>query len=52
MSPERAFLEDIVYSARLALSYVAQMSLDEFEDDTKTQDAVIRRLEVIGEAVT
>jgi len=27
------------------------MSLSDFETDLKTQDAVIRRLEVIGEAV-
>jgi len=51
MSPDRAYLEDILYSARLALDYVASLSLSEFEGDTKTQDAVIRRLEVIGEAV-
>lgn len=51
MSPDRAYLEDILYSAGLALDYVASLSLAEFEDDTKTQDAVIRRLEVISEAV-
>jgi hypothetical protein len=51
MSPDRAYLEDILYSAGLALDYVGSLSLAEFEGDTKTQDAVIRRLEVIGEAV-
>ena len=51
MSPDRAFLEDILHSGRLALHYVAGLSLAEFEADLKTQDAVIRRLEVIGEAV-
>ncbi len=51
MSPDRAYLDDILYSAGLALDYVGSLSLSEFEGDTKTQDAVIRRLEVIGEAV-
>jgi uncharacterized protein with HEPN domain len=50
MSPDRAFLEDILQSGRLALQYVETLSLIEFEADLKTQDAVIRRLEVIGEA--
>jgi uncharacterized protein with HEPN domain len=50
MSPDRAFLEDIVSSAHLALQYVDGMSPAEFEADVKTQDAVIRRLEIIGEA--
>jgi len=30
--------------------YVSGMSFDDFADDRKTQDAVIRNLEVIGEA--
>ncbi len=51
MSPDRTFLEDILHSGRLALHYVEGMSLAGFEADLKTQDAVIRRLEVIGEAV-
>ena len=51
MSPDRAFLEDILFSARLAVQYLDGISSAEFEVDLKTQDAVIRRLEVIGEAV-
>ena len=51
MSPDRAYLDDILRSARLAMSYVAGMSVQQFDADAKTQDAVIRRLEVIGEAV-
>ena len=30
--------------------YIAEMSYASFLDDTKTQDAVIRNLEIIGEA--
>lgn len=51
MSPDRAYLDDILHSARLASSYIAGLTFDQFEVDTKTQDAVIRRLELIGEAV-
>ena len=37
-------------SARSALRYVAGMAESEFLTDDKTQDSVVRRLEVIGEA--
>jgi uncharacterized protein with HEPN domain len=47
---DRAFLEDILLSARRAMSYVAGMQETEFENDWKTQDAVVYRLGVIGEA--
>ncbi|MHC4494812.1 MAG: HepT-like ribonuclease domain-containing protein [Planctomycetota bacterium] len=32
-------------------AYVKGLSYDTFSDDTKTQDAVVRNLEIIGEAV-
>ena len=31
-------------------SYVASLSYDEFLRDLKTQDAVVRNLEIVGEA--
>ena len=39
-------------SARSALRYVAGMTETEFLADNKTQDSVVLRLEVIGEAAT
>jgi uncharacterized protein with HEPN domain len=50
--PERdsAYLLDILLAARLATSYVAGKSWTEFHADYQCQDAVIRRLEIIGEA--
>ena len=44
------FLEDILVSARLARDYVAGTTYDGFTNDTQQQDAVIHRLEIIGEA--
>ena len=50
MSRDEAWLLDMLEAARLALHYVAGKTLDEFQSDTQLQDAVIRRLEIIGEA--
>jgi hypothetical protein len=47
----RAFLADIVEAARRAMTYTEGMTYAEFLQDRKTQDAVIRNLEIIGEAV-
>lgn len=49
-SDDQALLRDIVFSGRRALSYVAGMQQREFDTDPKTQDAVIYRLGVVGEA--
>ena len=43
-------LEDIVDSIERITAYVDNMSYDEFMADLKTQDAVIRNIEIIGEA--
>lgn len=43
-------LRDIREACRLIESYVAGVALDEFFKDTEKQDAVIRRIEIIGEA--
>lgn len=50
MSPGEGFLQDMLEEARLALTFVAGMSQEEFLADAKTQHAVVRSLEVIGEA--
>ena len=48
---EIGYLWDMLNAARLILTFTAGMSRDVFRQDIKTQDAVVRRLEVIGEAV-
>ena len=47
---DKAYLFDIVHGVRLALGYVEGVSRKQFDADAKAQDAVIRRLTVIGEA--
>jgi uncharacterized protein with HEPN domain len=44
------FIQDILLSARLAISYLGQRSIEEFAKDIQLQDSVVRRLEIIGEA--
>jgi uncharacterized protein with HEPN domain len=51
-SRSSGFLEDILLSARLAMSYIERTSLEEFTKDIQLQDSVIRRLEIIGEAAS
>ena len=43
-------LEDILASIKKARSYTGRLSKGEFLQDDKTFDAVVRNLEVIGEA--
>ena len=43
-------LEDMLEAAGRVEKYIGSMSEDEFYSDTKTFDAVIRNLEIIGEA--
>ena len=50
MACDDALLLDMLAAARLALSYVAGTQLAEFLGSTQLQDAVVRRLEIIGEA--
>ncbi len=47
----RLWLEDIVEAAELIGRYIAGLSFEEFEEDVEKQDAVARRLEIIGQAV-
>ena len=50
MTRDREFLLDILEVARIALCYVDGKTAKDFLDDLQCQDAVIRRLEIIGEA--
>lgn len=50
MKDDKVYLEHIMDSLRKILDYAQELSLDAFLKDTKTQDACIRQLEVIGEA--
>ena len=43
-------LRDILTAARLIASYVKETTQEEFTANTEKQDAVIRRIEIIGEA--
>jgi uncharacterized protein with HEPN domain len=50
MKRDQAYFFDIAEAAKLAVSYVDQTTKEAFLSDTKSQDSVIRRLEIIGEA--
>ena len=47
----RILLGDILEAAILVQRYTAETSFEEFEADIEKQDAVARRIEIIGEAV-
>jgi len=47
---ELLFLEDIIGSIILIEEYINDISEDDFYKSTQLQDAVIRRIEIIGEA--
>lgn len=46
----RVYLDDIRLSAEKVLRYTRGFSPDQFVNDEKTFDAVVRNLEIIGEA--
>lgn len=48
----KVFLDDIIESAAKIKSYTAGLSYKDFLNDDKTIDAVLRNLEIIGEAAT
>ena len=50
MEKDREYLHDILEAARLIIQYARDKKREEFLADVQLQDAVIRRLEVIGEA--
>ena len=47
----RVYLNDIISSINQIRDYVKTLSFDDFSEDKRTIDAVIRNLEIIGEAV-
>lgn len=44
------YLDDMLHAAEKIRRYTADMTFEEFTDDEKTVDAVLRNFEVIGEA--
>lgn len=46
----KLLISDIVESARKIIDYTAGQSFQDFTNDSKTVDAVIRNFEIIGEA--
>jgi len=44
------YLEDMIEAIELIQKYLSDMNKERFSRDTETQDAVIRRLMIIGEA--
>jgi len=50
MPRDQVYLLDILQAARLAVSYVEGVQAEAFLRDTRLQDSVIRRIEIIGEA--
>lgn len=47
----RLYIDDLLEAIEKIQKYVEGISFDEFTEDTKTIDAVIRNFEIIGEAV-
>ncbi|MEW6227762.1 MAG: DUF86 domain-containing protein [Bacillota bacterium] len=52
MKDPRVFVEQILESIERINGYIAQRSVEDFMAPGELQDAVIRRLEIIGEAAT
>ena len=46
----KLFVEDILECVRKIEQYIQNTEFKDFESDSKTVDAVVRNLEVIGEA--
>jgi len=46
----RLYLDDIIEAVRRIKEFTDKMEFSTFQEDLKTQDAVVRNLEVIGEA--
>lgn len=47
----KLYLDDILNAIKKISSYTKSLSFDQFTEDEKTVDAVVRNLEVLGEAV-
>ena len=47
----KVYLQDVLEAAERVRGYITGLSLKTFSEDVKTVDAVVRNLEVIGEAI-
>ncbi|MBI5827313.1 MAG: DUF86 domain-containing protein [Deltaproteobacteria bacterium] len=50
MPRDKVYLLDILEASRFALGYIGKKPREDFLKDTQCQDAVIRRIVIIGEA--
>jgi len=50
MQRDKAFLHDVIASMRMVVDYVGGKSFADFARDQACVDAVVRRMEIIGEA--
>lgn len=44
-------IEDIIEAINRIMTYIDNLTYNEFLNDLKTQDAIVRNIEIIGEAV-
>ena len=47
----RLFIEDILESIKLIEKYIKNISKENLDNNQKLKDSIVRRLEIIGEAV-
>ncbi len=47
----RDYLEDIIFAMNKSINFIEDINYSDFAKDDKTNSAVIRKLEIIGEAV-
>jgi uncharacterized protein with HEPN domain len=52
MKIPHVYIEDMIEAIELVQKYLSGISEEQFSRDTETQDAVIRRLMIIGEAAS
>jgi uncharacterized protein with HEPN domain len=50
MNRENQYLLDMLNAAKIAMSHIADKTEESFYQDILCQDAVVRRIEIIGEA--
>ena len=48
---DREYLADLAEAVQRIIAYTGELTYEEFLADRKTQDAVLRNLQVMGEAV-
>lgn len=50
MSNDKAYVHDNIESFELAISYLGAQSAEQLGADTRNLDAIVRRIEIVGEA--